>query len=445
MGRRALRRAGWALVALAALVALRIALGKSLGDRVAARERARFEREVGSLDPSRLASPEVPASKNAVPAINRGVTALALAADERARLGSFERGETVSTRELEAFDDWLAGSDAALEILASAAGRPRSSFGPRRELFHGGHLDATRWLAASRLSAADGERGLARGEARRVERSLGTLRGLVIALRREPLPTFALLGDAIEVRHLALLQMGLRQGKYGQLLRTAREQLESLAELPGAAEIAFGEAVYGHEMLRREMPAGHRPTSLRERFEALLWPWSPAHVEAGYLEGWRELHALAQRPQTQWSAVELRFGARHSQLRRWIDPTVPFEAVKSILMPNLLEIVRRLQLLRSSEQLARLAVETALRGLETGAPAATSAALPGSETPDAATGSPPTYTVGTDGIAVVELAAARALVESTWRAAAPPQRHLHERRARLLRWEVAPPARGALR
>jgi hypothetical protein len=440
--RRAWRRAAWAALALLALGALRIALGKSLGGWVAARERARFEREVGTLDPALLAGSDALEGENSVPAIRRAVAGVELAADERERLVRFERGAALSPRELERLDAWLDTHDDTLARLAAAAGLPRSSFGPRPELFHGGHLVPTSWLLASRLSAADGERALVRGQAPRVERALRTLNGLAAALRREPLPVFALLGDAVEIRYLALLQMSLRAAPTAELLATAEAQLELLGRLPGAAEVTHGEAVFGHDMLRREVPAARAPATRRERIEALLWPWSPGHVEAGYLEGWRELHALARRPQTAWAGEEIRFAARHSPLRRWLDPTVPYEAVKTILMPNLLESVRRLQLLRASEQLARLALECARRTLATGVPPADVATFPGGAMPDAATGSLPRYTVETDGVAVLELAAARTLVRTSQRAAPPAQRHLFERRARLLRWEIAPPGRG---
>ncbi|MCM2269061.1 MAG: hypothetical protein NDJ75_03060, partial [Thermoanaerobaculia bacterium] len=175
--------------------------------------------------------------------------------------------------------------------------------------------------------------------------------------------------------------------------------------------------------------------TLRERIEALLWPWSAGHVEAGYLADWRELAGLAASPQTRWPPVDAFVARRHGRLRQWLDPTVPLGLFRDALFPNLLEIARNLQYLDASEQLGALAVGVARARVENGALPAALDDFPAAARPDAATAERPSYRLGADG-AIVELRSARARLERALAAAPVGQRHVYERRLRLLRWRI---------
>lgn len=438
--RRALAVTGGVALALVAVVALRIALGKSLGDWVAARERARFEREVGPLDPARLASPNLADADNAVPVLVAATKALALAVDERDLLRRSELDGGLDEAGLAALDARLAARDDELAALAAAARRPGSSFGPRTELFHGNRFDLSSWLTAARLAAADGRRALAAGDRPRLDRALDVLLGMTVAIRREPIAHFAIVGAALEKIQLDLVRAELAAGAEAAELRRLASDLERLRELPDAHAVMHGEAVLGHDMLRRT-PIVRRPeASPRERIEALVWPWSEGHVEAGYLAGWRELARYARTPEARWPPVDRIVDGRQGTLRRWLDPTAPFETVRTMLFPNLLSAVRRLQQLAATEQLARLAVAIASRAARDGALPVSLEGFADAARRDPAGDAPLRYTLGADGSATLDAPVARERVRRALDPAPDAGRPADERSLRLLTWTIPPPA-----
>jgi hypothetical protein len=436
--RRALRRAAWAALALVALACLRIALGKSLGGWVAARERARFEREVGPLDPATLAAPEVADADNAVPAILDAVARIGLGDDEKALLARVSAEQAPGAADLAQLDDLRERSRAALDALARAAARPASSFGPRTELFHARDLDLVSWLTAARLVALDAERGLAAGEPGRFGTAIATLHGLTVTLRREPLTVFALVGHAIERIELDLVRTDLARAPASSSLRDLARRLDELRRLPSSTQVMRGEVVFGHDMLRRTPVVPRATGTVRERIEALLWPWSEGHVEAGYLSGYRDLARLAALPQVSWPPTAALLRARPGRIRAWLDPIAPLDLYGPWLLPELLELVRRAQHLESSELLAALAVELAQRSAELGELPDSLAGFAQLGT-DAVAGEVPVYRLGSDGAGVLELPTARDLLERERASKADDLRRAHERRLRLTRWHVAPP------
>jgi hypothetical protein len=437
--RRGLAVAGGVALALVGLAALRIALGKSLGDWVAAQERARFEREVGPLDPAYLAAPDVAEGDNAVPAIVAAAAAIELSEQERLLLRDFERRFGPGDGRTAALDALLAARRSDLAALAEAARRPASSFGPRTELFHGAHVDLTAWLTAARLVAADGERALATDDDVRAEAALEALLGMTKAIRREPIAFFAVVGTALATIHLDLVRSQLERGADAATLARLAVDLESLRALPDARAVLHGEAVLGHDMLRRTPIVPRIRDTPRERLEALLWPWSEGHVEAGFLAGWRELADYARTPQARWPSIERVVSRRQGILRRWLDPTAPFETVRTLLFPDLLSIARRLQQLAAAEQLARLAVAVAAQASSTGALPASLAEFPEAAGPDAASGESPRYAVAADGAATLAAPHTRELVRQDLERSPAAQRHVAERRLRLLVWQIPPP------
>jgi hypothetical protein len=438
--RRAAAIAGGAALALVALAALRVALGKSLGDWVAARERARFEREVGPLDPARLASPELAEADNAVPALIAATAALELAADERDLLRRSELDDGLDEAGLASLDARLASRDGDLAALAAAARRPGSSFGPRTELFHGNRFDLSSWLTAARLAAADGRRALAAGDRPRVDRSLDALLGLTVAIRREPIASFAIVGAAIESIYLDLVRAAVAAGADAATLDRLAGDLERLRDLPDAHAVMHGEATLGHDMLRRT-PTVRRPdATARERIEALVWPWSEGHVEAGYLAGWRELARYARTPEARWPPIDRIVRGRQGALRRWLDPTAPFETVRTMLFPSLLSVVSRLQRLVTTERLARLAVAISSHAARDGALPASLDGLPAAAEGDPAGEPLWRYAVGADGSATIEAPIVRERIRGAFDPAPSAGRRADERNRRLLSWTIPPPA-----
>jgi len=438
-GRRWLAVAGGAALVLVALATLRIALGKALGDRVAERERGRFEREVGPLEPARLAAPAVADADNAVPAVVAAVAAIDLSAAERRLLDCASRCAALAPAPGAELDALLQRQRGALDALRRAAERPASSFGPRQELFHGRRVDSASWLTASRLAAADGERALARGDLARFDAAVATLHGLAVALRREPITVFFLLGEAVERLELDLIRT--RVAGAGRLPEASSlaGRVGELARLPAVAQVLHGEAVFALDMLRRTPVVPRGGASPRERLEALLWPWSAGHVEAGQLAGLREAIRFAGRPQAQWPATEAILAARPGRLRVWLDPTAPLDLFGPALMPHLLEIVRRGQQLESAERLAALALDVARRRDATGALPETLAGFAAAR-PDAVAAELPVYRLEGDGHATLELPTARALLERG-RPPAPGERdRAFARRLRSTRWPIPPPA-----
>lgn len=435
--RRWPRRVAAVTAALVAVAALRIVLGKTLGDWVAERERARFERDVGSLDPARLAAPELSEADNSVPAIVAAVATIQLSDRDRRLLDCSSRCAALDAERGAELDELLLRQRASLAALHRASQRPDSSFGPRHELFHGRRVDVTPWLTASRLVAVDGERGLATGDLARLDAAIDTLHGMTLALRREPITVFAILGDAVERFELDLIRQQLDATTERATLTALAQRVEELARLPSGFEVLHGEAVFALDMLRRT-PVVPRPSgSARERIEALVWPWSEGHIEAGQLAGMRDLLGFAQRPQVEWPPTEAILAARPGRLRAWLDPTAPFDLFGPWLFPNLLEIVRKAQQLESAEQLASLAIEIALSREANGSLPESLVDFPALR-PDAVAGELPVYRLDGDGSATLELTTARRLLERELAAAAEGQEPSWSRRLRATRWRIPP-------
>ncbi len=443
--RRAARRTLLLIGVLLSLVAARIVAGKSLGGWVLARERARFERAVGPLDPASLAAPSIPDDQNAARALAGAIHSLTLNPDENTLIRRVRRLTPPSTDDLTAVRLLTTRQAAALARLRAAAALAQSSFGPRPDLFHGGaeRFALAGWLWAAQLVSADGREAIASGDDRRLDADLATLHGITRVLRREPVAFFGLLGGAAEEIQLDLLRHALARGMTGEGLARAELQLTELARLPGPAEIAHGEAVFGAAMLERPFaapPAG----SFRERAEALLWPWSEGHVIAGYLVSWGRLAGLARRPQASWPPDRELAESSFSKLRRWLDPTAPLPTVRDRLLPTLLDGLRKLQVDAAIEQLAGLTVGLARRASLGGDFPSSLGDLPGAERPDPASGTVPAYTRTEDHGARIQLSALRPLAGHQ----GPTPQAMHEadaRRQALTSWRlppIAPPGGG---
>jgi hypothetical protein len=435
--RRRLRRLGFAVAALVALAALRIALGKALGDWVFAREQQRFERDVGSLDPDRLAAPELAPSENSVPGIVDAVAALDLAESERQLLVCAARCDALDSVRLAELDALLLRQRAGLEALRRAAERPGSSFGPRPQLFHGQHVDVLPWFTGARLATVDGERGIALGQPVRFDAAVATLHGMTLALRREPISVFAILGGGVERFELDLIRLQVSRATDLAEIATLADRVDELARLPAGASVLHGEAVFALDMLRRTPVAPRSTASLRRRIEAILWPWSDGHVEAGYLAGMRDLVRYAGRPQVEWPPIATIVAARPGRLRALLDPTAPLDMFGPWLFPNLLDIVRKSQQLESAEQLAALALEVAARRNATGAWPESLSGLAAAR-PDAVAGESPVYRVESDGFATLVLPTARGMLERELASAPAGQEPARDRRLRLTRWRISP-------
>lgn len=436
--RRWLRRGAWSAAALLSLAALRIALGKTLGDWVAARERTRFEQAVGSLDPARLAAPRLDDEANAAVAIGAAVARLDLDAEALDRLHRVARSPPSDT-DLDALDTLLTEHDGRLSDLEVAARLPASSFGPRDALFGSHALAGIEWLRAARLTAADGRRALATGDRRRVERAQSVLHGMAVALRREPVVVFALFGIAAETLHLDLLRERISAGIDQDALAASARQIAVLRALPDAVAVAHGEGVFSYDLLRRQKTTPSTPASLAERIEALVWPWSEGHVEAGAIEGWRELARFAAIPQSEWPAAAVIARSRRSALRRWLDPTVPFETLRTQLVPSLLAGLRKLQFTAAAEQLGALAIEVSREVAATGSLPDDLVGFAEAGTPDPATRSPVQYRPLSGGGAWIGYTAAQGLARDVLLDGMPPSARGAYRLAGLLSWRLPSP------
>lgn len=429
MKRITFRRIGLALaalvlVALAALTAFGVHGSMVLDDAV-----ARFEEAVGSLDFEAYRPAPVPDGKNAALPILEAFDRLEARADE----GSW-REEVVALKgqNRRAAGDWspqdvawarelLASRPEALDLLHRAAGRSGSSFG--LDYSAGPEMEIPKLLLA--LEAGDllfAEARLAWLDGRPDEavRSIVALSTLSRALETEAPLIFQLVGHAVEVLQYRAIQDGLAVGGVGpeafRRLRAsagARERSRLLRLSLGAE----GSMVYS---VRRGGPYAESFAETQGYYGRLERRWlADASVASGldYYSGVAEAFP----------------SVAHAEMLD--DPSLL--RPPSDRAPLVVDLRRSLATLQGTEalsRLARLALDMALAGAESGS-------LPGElpATPEAGAGPfagiPPTYERSAGGTATLAIPGA----DDLWRGL-KPRRARSEDEAPLFRWRLAPPA-----
>lgn len=411
-GSTVVRRAARILVALVALYALRLALAHALGPWVEARERAKLEALVGSLDPVSFAEPPIPDGENAVPAIRAAMESLDLgdgASGAWPPVGNPAHPPTgVDPEEL---DTRLAAQSAALERLAEAVARPRSSFGSFPADDPPAFDESRRWIAVGRLVALDGSRALARSDSERLRRDLAILHGLCAVLRRAPQLPGQIIGLSVEHHYLDLLRTAL-ESRFDAALLDVSSQIDALRELPGplaefrnrGASLLYVVKHPGAREAEPEVP----PVPWIRRLGWALRPWSEGHQGGWHWVVERRLAELSLVPRAQWPARLRLAPAFPYRLRTWIDPTVPYNHWSpGILGATTIDAVSRLQAVRAIEQLADLAVHLTARSRNGEPYPEALAELPGGSEPDAYGGEPVRYMRSPDGAVELELRALR--------------------------------------
>jgi hypothetical protein len=430
MRRINLRRIGLAaaalvLVALAGLTAVRVHGSMTLDDAA-----ARFEEAVGPLDFEAYRPPPVPDRENAALPILEAVERLEEGPGDdswREEMGALKQSNRLAARDWSAGDvararELVASRPGVLALLHRAAGRSGSSYrldyaaGPEMEIPNLLlHLQAADLLfAEARLAWLDGRREDA-------VRSVEALAALRRALETEAPLIFQLIGQAVEVLQYRAIQDGLAVGGLGpEALRRLRATTEGTAR---------------SELLRRSVGAeGSMVYSVREG--------------GPYAETFAQTQGYYGRLQHRWLADGwLGAGLDYYSSVAEAFPSVPYAEMldhpallrrpptyRAPLVVDLRSSLGTFQGTEALARLARLALDLALAGAETGS---LPEELP--VTPEAGpgpfTGIPPVYERFMNGSATLSITGA----EELWWSLKPGQVG-RDQEAPPFTWRLAPPA-----
>lgn len=403
--RRWLRWIAGGLLALVAVVLLRVVVYRAVGARLLARERARAEAVFGPLDLESLREPPVADHENAVPAVRGAIAAMDLESEEANWPHIGDPSHLPVGLDRPALETRLAGRSADLDRLADAARIPEVRFGT----FDGKPTiranDLLRWLRAARLSRLDGVLALHGGDADRLERSLLTLHGLTSTLRRGPLLLHVLMGHAVEGLYLDLLRAAVAsEPSFDQIARW-RRQVDALQRLPGTKATLRGELGFAIATISAD---GTESTDRLDPVDwrGLLLPISEGHVKAELCKTYRTVLELAAlRPEERAALEPVR---RPPRWRYAIDPTLLTGIIEEMMASNLLAAVERRSLATSVERLAAIALDLIGSVHETGVypQAVADLELDGGD-PDFDLGVAPVYERRSDGGAELRLDASR--------------------------------------
>lgn len=430
MKRITLRRIGLAaaallLIALATLTAARVHGSMVLDDAA-----ARFEEAVGPLEFEAYRPDPAPDRENAALPILDALDRL----EDRKGEGNY-RNElvTLKLRNRRAIDDGspeeaargrelLASSPQVLALLHRAAGRPGSSFG--LDYAAGPQMEIPKLLLA--LEAADllfAEARLAWLDGRPDDavRAVETLASLASALETEAPLIFQLVGQAVEVLQYRAIQDGLAVGGLPpEVLRSlrlsARERDRS--ELLRLSLGAEGSMVYS---IRRGGPLAEAFANSQSYYGQFQRAWQADGWVAGGLDYYSEV-------------AEAFPSLIYAQMVEQGDLMRPPPQYRASLVADLRSSLGTFLGTEALARLARLAVDLALAGAESGAlpeelPAAPEAG------PGPFTGIPPVYERSAGGSATLTIPGA----DELWRGL-KPGREGREHEAPLFRWRLAPVA-----
>lgn len=429
MKRITLRRIGLAaaalvLVALAGLTAVRVHGSMTLDDAA-----ARFEEAVGPLDFEAYRPAPVPDRQNAALPILRAVERLEERpgdASWREELGALKQSNRVAAGDWSGEDvararDLVASRPEVLALLHRAAGRSGSSYrldyaaGPEMEipnlLLHLQGADLL--FSEARLAWLD-------GRPEDAVRSVEALAALRRALEIEAPLIFQLIGQAVEVLQYRAIQDGLAVGGVGpEALRRLRASAEGTprSELLRRSVGAEGSMVYSVRNGGPHAESFARTQGYYGRFQH-LW-LADGWVGAGLDYYSSVVEAFPSVPYTEM--------LDHPALLRR-PPTY-----RAPLVVDLRSSLGTFQGTEALARLARLALDLALAGTETGS---LPEDLPDAPEADAGpfTGIPPVYERSLNRLATITIPGA----DDLWRDL-KPGRVGRDQEAPLFTWRLAPP------
>lgn len=168
---------------------------------------ARFEAELGPLDPAAYALPTVPDERNAALEIRRAVAESTFArgknpsSDERSKL------MTCEGRDSHRFRATVAANAESLDRLARAADLPGSDWSiDYARGIYASPPDLIGVVDLSRLAACDARTALEEGDAPRVLERLRSLERVARSLAQEPMPMCVLIAASVERTALAVVR-----------------------------------------------------------------------------------------------------------------------------------------------------------------------------------------------------------------------------------------------
>lgn len=352
-GRRIARATG--IVAAAVLLLL---LGLALALRLYGRARlasesARFEAEVGSLDPGDYTLPPVPDDENAARYYAAAAQGLALTKEEREAFSAvtiLEPGEPIPEALLPTIRGAIERNSPVDALLERAASLEKSTYGVRYADGADAHLpNLLELVYLGRFLAVRGRIGMQLGDEDHLFRALRDLGGLAEGMQREPSLISVLVGIAVERFHWSLVREAVLDSH-----RAPSSPERLLAASPrvdprGSIRRAIGlEAAIAVDSIR----AGRFPRfATGDRGQRIVWPihWFTDFIASQFLGVY--MH--------QWRVL----GSPYPEARRvGLDQRPPFLGP----VPNLVATSGRASGTAALRVLARAAVRATIHRRETG-------------------------------------------------------------------------------
>lgn len=313
-----------------------------------------FEQEIGSLDPSRFALPELADEENASIWLMAGSRAIVVPDESvwvlkeapETPIGDWSPGLIAEAENL------LESNQPAFDLLARSLAVESSNFGIQYELGFEAEVPPVLELwKAGRLIRLDSLVALRRADYERLSQDIALLHRLGSALARESLLVTALISVSLDRLLIALA--------HDTVIWTAvdRSTLEDLGQ-----KLQAGDSM---AVLRRALASGALATArtpidqFESNDESLLLRWSTRLLSplstADLLEGYVEMWGLLPHPY-----AEIREFYRSKQgLAAW--------NIFGILMPNLQDAIGKAKAVETSRALALEAMDLRLICLEAGA------------------------------------------------------------------------------
>ncbi len=356
---------GGLLVAAAGL----LLLVQHRGARRLAEALARFELEIGTLDPLAHAPPDLPDAENAAFWFGKGHAALVLDDTDRAALTDFwDNDREALGPAVEAF---LERNGTALGHFRHAGELRFSSWGVGYDTGPNPPMpDLLEQLWVKKVIATDARAALAAGDLKRVAADARALASLHRSLEREPLLIFQLIAGSVELSHHDLVQRILLSDLGDtELLRELAEQLDARST-GEALRAAF--AVEGSWMKSTIEQSTEDAGPLWKRLRnAPARVWAPYESAAGV--------DLYYRVAT---AVELPATRIETHVYSAPKSTPVMGIIAEMLVPNLIDGLEKHRATVAARRLARLAIELRLHALEHGDYPASLEGFPGGEPSD---------------------------------------------------------------